>query len=96
VLRDALAFLGAVDLPDRVVSDAIEYGRFDNMRRMEQAGGLGEGSRLRPGDAADASSYKTRKGKVGGYAETFSPEDLGYANGVIAASSCPLLAAYRG
>jgi len=95
VLRETLAFMGATDVPERTISDAIEYGRFDNMRRMEQSGGLGEGSRLRPGDASDASSYKTRKGKVGGFAETLSPEDLAYANRVLAEHACTLLAAYR-
>ena len=95
VLRETLAFLGAIDLPDRIVSEAIEYGRFDNMRRMEQAGGLGEGSRLRPADAADASSFKTRKGRVGGFAETLSEADLAFANRVITEHPCPLLAAYR-
>jgi hypothetical protein len=95
LLRETLAFLGATDLPDRILAEAIEYGRFDNMRRLEQAGGLGEGSRLRPGDAADASSFKTRKGKVGGFAETLSEQDLAFANRVIAEQGCPLLAAYR-
>jgi hypothetical protein len=95
LLRETLAFMGASDLPERTITDAIEYGRFDNMRRMEQSGGLGEGSRMRPGDASDASSYKTRKGKVGGFAETLSPEDLAYANRVLAEHACPLLAAYR-
>jgi len=95
VLRETLAFLGATDLPDRIVTEAIEYGRFDNMRRMEQAGGLGEGSRLRPADAADAGSFKTRKGRVGGFAETLSEADLAYANRVIAEHACPLLAAYQ-
>jgi hypothetical protein len=95
LLRETLAFMGAGDLPERSITDAIEYGRFDNMRRMEQAGGLGEGSRLRPGDASDASSYKTRKGKVGGFAETLSAEDLAYANRALAERACPLLAAYR-
>jgi hypothetical protein len=96
VLRETLAFLGAGDVPETVLRDAVEYGRFDNMRRIEQAGGLGEGSRLRAADAADASSYKTRQGKVGGWAETLSPEDAAFANRALAASRCPLLAAYRG
>jgi hypothetical protein len=95
VLRETLAFLGADDVPEAILSEAVDYGRFDNMRRMEQAGGLGEGSRLRPGDAADASSYKTRQGKVGGFAGTLSPEDLAFVNRVMAATTCPLLAAYR-
>jgi hypothetical protein len=96
VLRETLGFLGAADLPDRIVSEAIEYGRFDNMRRLEQAGALGEGSRLRPADASDASSFKTRKGQVGGFQEALSAADLAFANRVIAEHPCPLLAAYRG
>jgi len=95
VLRETLAFLGASDMPEQIITDAIDYGRFDNMRRLEQSGSLGEGSRMRPGDASDASSYKTRKGKVGGFAETLSPEDLAYSNRVLAEHACPLLAAYR-
>jgi hypothetical protein len=95
LLRETLAFLGESELPDPIVSDAIEYGRFDNMRKLEQAGGLGEGTRLRPGDARDASSFKTRQGKVGGFAQTLSAADLDFANQVIARSACPLLAAYR-
>jgi hypothetical protein len=95
VLRETLAFMGAGDVPERVVADAVEYGRFDNMRRLEQAGGLGEGSRLRAADAADASSYKTRKGKVGGFAETLCEADLAYAKRVMAEHDCALLAAYR-
>ncbi len=95
VLRETLGFLGATDLPGSIVSEAIEYGRFDNMRRLEQAGGLGEGSRLRPADASDASSFKTRKGEVGGFAKTLSEADLAFANRVLAECDCPLLAAYR-
>jgi hypothetical protein len=96
VLRETLAFLGAGDVPERIVADAVDYGRFDNMRRLEQAGGVGAGTRMRPGDSADASSFKTRKGKVGGFAETLSPEDLAFVNGVMVRTPCPLLAAYRG
>jgi hypothetical protein len=96
VLRETLAFLGATEVPDAIVSGAIDYGRFDNMRRIEQAGGLGEGSRLRAADPSDPSSFKTRQGRVGGFAETLSKPDLAFANRAIAESACPLLAAYRG
>jgi hypothetical protein len=95
LLHETLAFLGESELPERIISDAIEYGRFDNMRKLEQAGGLDESSRLRPGDARDASSFKTRQGKVGGFAQTLSAEDLAFANQAIARSGCALLAAYR-
>jgi hypothetical protein len=95
LLRETLAFLGATGVPERVVSEAIEFSRFDNMRRLEQAGGVGEGTRLRAADAQDASSFKTRKGQVGGFAQTLSPADLEFVNRVMAESTCPLLAAYR-
>jgi hypothetical protein len=95
LLRETLAFMGASDLPERSIADAVEYARFDNMRRLEQSGGLGAGSRLRPGDASDASSYKTRQGKVGGFAETLGAEDLAYANRVLGEHAIPLLAGYR-
>src|SRR4029453_15975381 len=49
-------------VPERICPGAIECGRFDNMRKRERAGGRGEGPRLRPGDARDTSSFKTRQG----------------------------------
>ena len=52
------------------------------MRELETSDTLGS-HRLRPIDPNDESSYKTRKGEVGGFVEHFSEDDLAYANSLI-------------
>ena len=52
------------------------------MRELEKSGALGS-DRLRPVDPNDKSTYKTRKGEVGGFVEHFSEDDLAYANSLI-------------
>ena len=39
--------------------------------------------RLRPADAGDTESFKTRKGKVGGYRDYFSAEEIAKVDEVI-------------
>jgi len=76
-LRRVLDFIGVVGVSDRVIEEAIHFGSFDNMRRLEASDALGS-RRLRPGSAGGEESYKTRKGKVGGYREHLSDEDVRY------------------
>ena len=52
------------------------------MRELERSGTLGSG-RLSPIDSNDESSYKTRKGEVGGFVEHFSEDDLAYAHSLM-------------
>lgn len=69
------------------VQRALEAGSFQNMRSVEAA--LGGGSRedkkmrLGGGVAGDAESLKTRRGKVGGWADYLTGEDAAYANDVL-------------
>ena len=95
-LARTLAFLGATGIDDALLDAAVEFSRFENMRRMEEKGTFDANSRLRPGDAGDRESFKTRKGAVGGYAEYLGGEDLAYANEVMERLGCPLLDEARG
>ena len=90
--RDAGAELASVlrffDAPadDDVVAAAAEYGRFENLQRLERAGSIGASSRkLGPRDVADPDSLKIRRGEVGSYAEYLSPDDCAYLEERIAA-----------
>lgn len=87
-LTDVLCFLG-VDAPaPEDVAAAVEYGRFENMRRMEERDAVS--SRwLRPGDPDDPESFKTRRGKVGGFRDYLEPEDIAYIRAATLASTCP-------
>src|SRR4029453_15554949 len=76
-LARLFGFLGAPEISRDAITRAIEFSRFENMRKMEAGGGLGgPGAVLRPADRNDEESFKTRKGKVGGYTSYFTPDDV--------------------
>ena len=78
-LRRVLDFIKLQAVTDDEVRDAVEFAAFDNMRKMEAAEGTGP-YKLKPGNRNDAESFKVRKGKVGGYAEYLSDEDVELLN----------------
>lgn len=90
------AVLDTMGLPvgPAAIDAAIGFSKFDNMRKLEATNAL-QSDRLRPGSAADAESFKTRKGKIGGYREYMSPADLDYVNTRIAARLSTHYAEYR-
>ncbi len=74
-LARLLAFAGVDDVAPTVLEHAVDFGRFENMRRLEERDALGSG-RLRPGDPADPESFKTRRGVVGGYRTYLSESQI--------------------
>ncbi len=77
--RRVLAFLGLEEVEDAVVKTAVEFAAFDNMRRIERTRGS-RSFRLKPGDPNDPESFKVRRGKIGGYADYLSREDIRFLN----------------
>jgi hypothetical protein len=67
-LRRVMDFLGLQQISDGTIAEAVDFASFDNMRKMEVQGQF-QSSILKPANQTDQESYKTRKGKVGGYAE---------------------------
>ncbi len=63
-----------------LTSNIVGFGAFKNMRAIEKQGGFkGQyGKILSPKDVSDENTYKTRKGKVGGYKEHLSDDDIAY------------------
>jgi hypothetical protein len=76
--RDLLAVVGETTLDISIFQEALEFSRFENMQKLEAAG-VFDSKILHPGDVRDPESFKVRRGKVGGYREYLSPEDLEYA-----------------
>lgn len=74
-LRRLLDFVGLSEVSDEHIAEAVEYGSFNNMRKMELGGDVSSG-RLKPGDRSDEESFKTRKGIVGGYVEYLNPAQI--------------------
>jgi hypothetical protein len=78
-LRRVFDFAGLGSVPDETLQEAAEFARFENMRRMEAADAMVT-HRLRPADPTDKESFKTRRGKVGGYTDYLSPEEVEWLN----------------
>jgi hypothetical protein len=58
--------------------EAVEYGSFNNMQKMEITGELKNelGSRLKPKELDDPDSFKTRKGKTGSYRQALDSSTI--------------------
>ena len=76
--RDLLAVIGETTLDTSIFQEALEFSRFENMQKLEAAG-VFDSKILHPGDVRDPESFKVRRGKVGGFREYLSNEDLAYA-----------------
>lgn len=83
-LRRIVDFLGTATTSPEQVEEAVAFASFDNMQRLEASGGFSRGM-LKPGVPGDPSSFKVRSGKVGGYRERFSAEDLRFLDESVAA-----------
>ena len=61
---------------DAELEDAVTFASIDNMRRMEteNASKAGAQRSMKPGDANDPSSFKVRRGKVGGWRDYVTEE----------------------
>ncbi len=77
-----IEFIGIKAIDRQKAEEAVAFGDFTNMKRMEERGEFGS-SILSPADASDPDSYKVRKGKVGGYKQYFNEADLGYLDNAL-------------
>jgi hypothetical protein len=78
-LRRIVDFLDLGEIEDSTLQEAVAFASFENMRKMEERGHF-QGGVLNPGNQADGDSYKTRKGKIGGYADYLSPDQIALLN----------------
>jgi hypothetical protein len=78
-LRRVTDFLGLAAIPDSILAKAVEYTSFENMRKMEAQGQFKSGI-LKPADQANQESFKTRKGKVKGFADHLEEADIAMLN----------------
>jgi len=60
------------------IEAAKDYAAYENMKKRESSneGMRGSGQRVRPGDGDNPDSFKVRRGKVGGYRDYFTPEQI--------------------
>ena len=63
------------DVSDAEIQEAVDFGSFDNLRKLETSGFFRQGGMtLRNPD--DPETFKVRRGKVGGYRDYFTPEQV--------------------
>jgi len=84
-LRRVLDFMGLAAITDAEVKEAVEYASFHNMRKIE-AGEEVKSFKLKAGDVNDPSSYKVRRGKVGGYRDELTAAQIARLERKMAAS----------
>jgi Sulfotransferase domain len=74
-LRSLLEFIGVRDVPESTIAGAVDYCRFENMKKMERSDKF-QTPMLKAANPGDDDSYKVRRGKVGGYRDYLSDEDI--------------------
>ena len=82
--RRVLVALGETAPQARHFEKALDFSRFDNMRKMEASLEY-DRQLLQPGDVNDSESYKVRRGKIGGYVDYLDPSDIAYADQAMSA-----------
>lgn len=78
-LRRVLNFLGMRSVSDEVIATAVKFASFNSMHSMEEDDEF-DANRLRPGNKKDSESYKTRKGKIGGFVDYLNDKDIRWLN----------------
>ncbi len=86
-LEAGLRFLGAKAMAPEIIRTAVDYCRFDNLRKFEAEKKFKSGI-LSPKDPNDPESFKTRKGLVGNYTQYLSASDIRYIDEQIARHGC--------
>ncbi len=72
VLKQITTLMGDT-FSDSEIQEAVEFGAFDNLRKLESEGFFRSGG-LTLRNAADPESFKVRRAKVGGYRDYFTAE----------------------
>ena len=81
--RRLLHFIRNAPIEEPALTHALAFSDFENMQRLEAAGAF-DSSILRPTDRDDPESYKVRRGKIGGFADYLSAEELEFADAACA------------
>lgn len=89
MIEDPVRELGRVmdllklrDVTEDILRKAAEFASFDNMRSMEKTNAMNSGE-LKPREPDREQSYKTRKGKVGGFRNELSTDDISFLDELV-------------
>ena len=71
----ALPLAGIADVSEELLADVLDFGSFENMRRLENTRGTPLGA-LKKSSSGHPDAFKTRKGIVGGYEDYLQAETI--------------------
>ncbi len=77
------------------VRAAVEWGSFENLQKLETSGTFSQGG-MKLVNASDPSTYKVRRGKVGGYREDFEPAQVAELEALVRDNILPELGYCQG
>lgn len=75
---------------DQEIQGAVDFASFDNLRKMESSGFFRQGG-LTLRNPKDPESFKVRRGKVQGYRDYFTPEQVAELESLMAERLSPTL-----
>ena len=73
-LKQVIRLMGE-NFSDEEIAGAVEFGSFENLRKLETSGFFRRGG-MRLHNAKDPETFKTRRGKVGGYPDYFGVDQV--------------------
>lgn len=88
-LRGVLEAIGLRDVTDGELAQAVEFARFDNLKKLESTASV-RAAALRPKDQSDPDSFKVRKGRVGSFRQSLGPDDIAFIEDALRRTPCPL------
>jgi hypothetical protein len=83
-LARVMTFIDGAADPDDIEA-AVAFASFEQMKQKE-ATNFFKSDKLRPGDSGDPQSFKVRKGRVGGFRDHFTEEQLAEIEDMVAAA----------
>ena len=86
-MRSTLDFIG-IKIDAECLAAAVEFGRFDNMKKLERQGYF-ESNAMQSDPAAGEAGQKVREGRVGGHGAHLNAEDIDYIDLMIARIGYP-------
>jgi len=87
-LRQVVDLMGE-SFTDADIAEAVEWGSFENLRKLETSGFFKRGG-MTLRDPNDENSFKVRRGKVGGYRDYFTPEQVAELEALVAENLSPV------
>ncbi len=78
------------DCSEAEIQAAVDFAAFDKLKGLERQHFF-QSARMQPSDTRDPDSYKVRRGKIGGYRDYFTPEQVAEIDAILAQQLSPTL-----